>query len=182
MPRPLRIQYAGAVYHLMSRGVRGLPLYTDAADRRHFLGLVAETCTRYDWLVAAYCLMGNHYHLLVTTMQPTLSRGTQWLNSQYVRWFNKTHDQLGHCFFRRFHAVLLENEGDVARTARYILRNPVRARLCERPGDWSWSSYGATVGREKAPAFLESTWILGEFGFTLEQAQLNFAAYVNAEE
>jgi putative transposase len=182
MPRPLRIQYAGAVYHVMTRGVRGLPLYTDAHDRAAFLGLLGETCSRYDWLIQAYCLMDNHYHLLVTTLEPTLSRGGQWLNGQYVRRFNKRHDHLGHAAFRRFHAVLINDDAHVATTARYILRNPVRARLCARPAQWKWSSYATTTGHETAPAYLEPTWILGEFGLTLAQAQLNFAAYVNAAE
>jgi REP-associated tyrosine transposase len=182
MPRPLRIQYAGAVYHVMSRGVRGLPLYVDATDRRHFLDLLAQTCSRYDWLVGAYCLMGNHYHLLVTTHRPTLSRGTQWLNGQYVRWFNRTHDHLGHGIFRRFHAILIEDDTQLAGTARYILRNPVRAGLCDQPAAWAWSSYAATVGTEAAPAFVEATWIIGEFGLDLDQARANFAGYVNSEE
>ena len=82
MPRPPRAQFAGAVYHLMNRGVRGEDLYTDAREHAHFLALLAEACVRYDWLVGTYCLMGNnHYHLLVTTPEPTLSVGMQWLNS-----------------------------------------------------------------------------------------------------
>jgi putative transposase len=182
MPRPLRIQYPGAVYHVMSRGVRGLPLYVDAEDRRAFLVLLDETCTRYDWLIQAYCLMGNHYHLLVTTLRATLSRGSQWLNGQYVSRFNKRHGHVGYGTFRRFRAVLVKEETQFATTARYILRNPVRASLCERPSDWSWSSYRAMLGKETVPSFLEATWILGEFGLTLEQAQANFAAYVNAVE
>jgi putative transposase len=182
MPRPLRIQYPGAVYHVMNRGVRGLPLYVDEGDRHMFLGLLGETCARHDWLIQAYCLMGNHYHLLMTTLQATLSRGMQWLNGQYVRRFNATHDHLGHGFFRRFHAVSIGEDSHVAVAARYILRNPVGAHLCDRPADWEWSSYSATVGAQPAPEFLESTWIVGEFGLELEQAQANFAAYVNAVE
>ncbi len=182
MPRPLRIQYPGAVYHVMNRGVRGSTLYADAMDRHRFLSLLEETCARYDWVVGAYCLMGNHYHLLVTTLQATLSRGAQWLNGQYMRWFNKRHEHLGHGVFRRYHAVLVESEAQTVATARYILRNPVRAQLCSRPSDWRWSSYAATVGAAPEPRFLESTWILGEFGLDLDQARFNFAAYVNAEE
>ncbi len=79
MPRPQRVQFAGAVYHLMNRGVRGEDLYTDAREHARFLALLAEACARYQWLVGTYCLMGNHYHLLVTTPEPTLSVGMQWL-------------------------------------------------------------------------------------------------------
>jgi REP element-mobilizing transposase RayT len=87
MPRPPRVQFAGAIYHLMNRGVRGADLYTDAREHAHFLALLAKTCERYEWLVGTYCLMENHYHLLVTTQQPTLSSGMQWLNSCYAQWF-----------------------------------------------------------------------------------------------
>jgi putative transposase len=91
MPRPLRVQFAGAVYHAMGRGVRGEPLYTDARERTQFLQLLAETCCRYDWQTLGYCLMGNHYHLLVRTLEPTLSRGMQWLNGCYARWLSDRH-------------------------------------------------------------------------------------------
>jgi REP element-mobilizing transposase RayT len=176
------VQYAGAVYHVMNRCVRSEPLYTDPADRRHFLGLLRETCRRYDWLVGAYCLMTNHYHLLVTTLQPTLSRGTQWLNGQYARWLNKTHGHAGHAFFRRFNAILIEDDAQIAGTARYILLNPVRANICDNPADWRWSSYRALTGLEPAPTFLDSAWLVGDFGIDLEHAQANFAAFIREPE
>jgi putative transposase len=123
VPRPPRVQFAGAVYHLMNRGVRGEELYTDVREHHHFLGLLAETCLRYGWLVRTYCLMGNHYHLLVTTPEPTLSVGMQWLNGCYAQWFNWRHRHKGHAFFRRFNSVLIETDSQLAEVARYILLN-----------------------------------------------------------
>jgi putative transposase len=180
MPRPLRVQIPGGIYHLMNRGVRGELLYTDAQEHKHFLWLLAEACVRYEWLLRTYCLMSNHYHLLITTPQPTLSRGMQWLNGCYAQWFNWRHRHKGHAFFRRFHSVTIESDAYLAEVARYILLNPVRAGLCATPADWPWSSYRAMVGYETRPAFLASDWLVGQFGFDVAHAQANFAAFVNA--
>lgn len=180
MPRPLRVQFPGAIYHLMNRGVRGELLYTDDQEHAHFLWLLQEACHRYKWLLRTYCLMSNHYHLLVTTTQPTLSRGMQWLNGCYAQWFNWRHNHQGHAFFRRFHSVNVESDAYLAEVARYILMNPVRAGLCAAPEDWRWSSYRAMVGREPKSPFLSCEWLVGQFGFELAQAQANFAAFVRA--
>jgi REP-associated tyrosine transposase len=182
VPRPPRVQFAGAVYHLMNRGVRGEDLYTDARERDHFLALLGEACARYEWLVGGYCLMGNHYHLLVTTQEPTLSSGMQWLNSCYAQWFNWRHGHKGHAFFRRFKSVLVKTDSQLAEVARYILLNPVRAHLCKRAEDWPWSSYRATIGKDAPPPFVSFDWLLAEFGVGMEQARVNFAAFVRAAE
>jgi REP element-mobilizing transposase RayT len=166
----------------MSRGVRGAALYTNDREHTHFLALLAEACARYEWLVETYCLMGNHYHLLVTTPEPTLSAGMQWLNSCYAQWFNWRHQHRGHAFFRRFHSVLIKTDSQFAEVARYILLNPVRAHLCKNAEDWLWSSYRATIGMEPSPAFLFSDWLLAEFGVGMEQARVNFAAFIREAE
>ncbi len=182
MPRPRREQFAGAIYHLMARGVRGERVFSDAQEPRLFLRLLSETCARYDWVVYAYCLMGNHYHLLATTRRPTLSRGMQWLNSRYAESLNARHGHQGHAFFRRFHALLIESEAQLTDVARYILLNPVRAQLCDRPGDWRWSSYRATMGDAPQPAFLASNTLLGQFGHELPHARANFATFMSEAE
>jgi putative transposase len=177
MPRPPRVQFPGAVYHAMSRGVRGAPLYTDASERTRFLELLGEACRRYDWQTLGYCLMGNHYHLPVRTLQPTLSRGMQWLNGCSARWFSDRHGLKGHVLFRRFHAVLVESDRQLVETLHYVLRNPVQAGICSRPDDWSWSSYAATIGRQAAPPFLRTDWLVDQFGGDLEHSRANFAAF-----
>ena len=182
MPRPHRVQFAGAVYHVMNRAVRGAPLYTDDEERRHFLDLLDVARRRYAWQVYGYCLMGNHYHLLLATPKPTLSRGMQWLNGGYARWFSRRHDQPGHALFRRFHSVVIETDTQLVDTVRYILRNPVEACLCAGPQDWAWSSYRATVGAETAPPFLSTGWIAEQFGADAAHARANFAAFICAAE
>jgi REP element-mobilizing transposase RayT len=164
----------------MSRGVRGAPLYTEPAERTHFLGLLGETCRRYEWHTLGYCLMGNHYHLLIRTLQPSLSRGMQWLNGCYARWFGDRHRHKGHVLFRRFHAVLVESDTQLVDTMRYVLRNPVEAGLCARPEDWHWSSYHAAVGRTPAPRFLAMDWLPDQFGDGIDHARANFTAFVRA--
>ena len=162
----------------MNRGVRGEPLYSDDPEHAHFLWLLGETCKRYCWLVRTYCLMSNHYHLLVTTMEPTLSRGMQWLNGCFAQWLNWRHGHLGHAFFRRFHAIGVEDDAQLAHVARYILLNPVRAGLSASPADWRWSSYRAMTGREPPPPFLASDWLLQQFGTDRAHAEANFAAFI----
>jgi putative transposase len=162
----------------MARGVRGKPLYTNEAERVHFLSLLGEACNRYDWRTFGYCLMGNHYHLVVRTDKPTLSRGMQWLNGCYARWFGDRHGYEGHVLFRRFHAVLVESDRQLVDTIRYVLRNPVAAGLCARPDDWRWSSYAATVGRRPCPRYLTNNWFVDQFGDSLEHALTNFVAFM----
>jgi putative transposase len=162
----------------MNRGVRGEPLYTDDREWRHFIALLSEACERYHWLLRTYCLMGTHYHLLVTTMDATLSRGMQWLNGCYAQWLNWRHGYKGHAFFRRFHSVEVGSDAQLAEVARYIVLNPVRAGLCTAPEEWPWSSYRAMIGKEPVPPYLACNWLLQQFGVELGQAQANFAAYV----
>jgi hypothetical protein len=126
--------------------------------------------------------MGNHYHLLVTTPEPTLSSGMQWLNSCYAQWFNWRHDIKGHAFFRRFHSVLIKNDSQLAEVARYVLLNPVRAHLCKRAEDWPWSSCRAMIGKEPMPSFLNADWLLTQFGVSQGQARTNFASFIRAGE
>ena len=163
MPRQPRIQVEGGIYHLVSRGVRKLPLFTDHWDRERFLALFDLTLVRYEWELHTYCLMTNHFHLLVTTHQPTVSVGMQYLKGCYAQWFNWRHLFEGCVFDRRFHSKLVTSDEQLLTTARYILLNPVRAGLCASAGEWPWSSYHATVSE-------------------MTQARERFAAFVRAGE
>jgi putative transposase len=181
MPRPLRPQIAGGIYHLVSRGVRKLPVFTDIASRRRFLQLLGETLTRYDWELHSWCLMTNHFHLLVTTVEPTISEGMQYLNGSYAQWFDWRHGYEGHLFERRFWSELVETDWHFFEAARYIVLNPVRAHLCGYAADWEWSSYRKALGlTTKGPKL--SPWLLGEFGPGTENARANFAAFIRAAE
>jgi putative transposase len=163
MARPLRIEYEGAVYHVTSRGNARQDIFADDHDRKAFLEVLAHVIDRFEWLCHAYCLMSNHYHLLIETPLPNLSRGMQLLNGVYTQRFNRQHKRSGHVFQGRFKAILVEKESHLLELARYIVLNPVRAKAVRSARDWPWSSYRATSGQAEAPKFLAIDWILSQF-------------------
>jgi putative transposase len=178
MPRPHRPQIADGIYHLTARGNRRQPIFLDDDDRRKFLDLLGIVVLGRGWHCHAYCLMPNHYHLVVQTPNPDLSRGMQHLNARYAEWFNWRHGVDGHLFQGRFHSVLVESDWHLLELARYLVLNPVRARLCEGPADWAWSSYGPALGTIERPPFLTLDWLLGRFGSDRDGARAAFARFV----
>jgi REP element-mobilizing transposase RayT len=181
LPRPLRPQIKGGIYHVVSRGVRKLPLFHDDRDRERFLTLLEITRKRYGWQIHNYVLMGNHFHLLLTTPQPNISAGMQYLNGRYCGWFNWRWGYEGHVVERRFWSAVIESERHLFATARYIVLNPVRAGLCRRAKDWRWSSYRATV---KTLAVIPrlSRWLLRQIARDLSAARETFAAFIREGE
>jgi REP element-mobilizing transposase RayT len=163
MGRSKRIQAPDAVYHVTTRGVRRLAVYTDAIDYARFETLLGTVVRNRGWALYSYCQMPNHYHLLFRTPNADISDGMCWLNGVYARWFNRRHGREGHVFEARFHAVLVRSNFHVLSLACYIPLNPVRPGLCSRPADWPWSSYRATIGRAQK-SWLESDWLLAQFG------------------
>lgn len=133
----------------------------DDRDRRSFLHTLAAVVERYDLRCHAYCEMTNHYHLAVTTTDPNLSRAIQQLNARYAQWWNWRHRCVGHLFQARFHAQIIQDERYLANVCRYIVLNPVRARIVDAPEDWPWSSYRAMTGLAPRPAFLDGDWWRG---------------------
>lgn len=174
----MRIEYSGAVYHITSRGNGRGDIFLDNADRRRFLELLGEVVRRFGWIVTAYTLMTNHFHLVIETPTPTLSRGMQWLNGSYAAWFNRSHGRWGHLLGDRFHAFLVEKESYYLELLRYVVLNPVRAKMVERPEQYEWSSYRATAGYEAAPEWLKVGEIAALFGET-EDWRDNYKAYVD---
>ena len=178
MARPLRIEYPGAVCHVTARGNARQPIFRDAQDRRLFLSTFDHVRARYGWLCHAYCLMTNHYHLLIETTRPTLSRGMRQLNGVYTQAFNRRHRRVGHLFQGRYHAVVVEKEAHLLELCRYVVLNPVRVKACRTAGEWRWSSYRATAGLTPAPPFLRIDWLLGQFGQARRQAQARYRTFV----
>lgn len=178
MPRAPRLQAAGELYHVTARGNRQHPTFLQVGDYAKFLELLADTAARHRWRCYAYCLMPNHIHLVVRPLEATLSAGVQRLNGGYAQWFNRRHDLSGHVFQGRFHSVLVESEAHLIELARYVLRNPVRARLCGDASQWPWSSFGASVGRTSAPAFLALDDLLPLFGSGPATARANLEDFV----
>ncbi len=178
MARPLRIEFAGALYHVTSRGDGREEIYRDDDDRLIFLGVVGEVCERFNWVVHAYCLMDNHYHLLVETPDGNLSKGMRQLNGVYTQAFNRLHGRVGHVFQGRYKAILVQKETYLLELARYIVLNPVRARMVRSAKDWPWSSYRATAGQAQGASWLEIEWILSAFGRQKGQAIEGYRAFV----
>jgi putative transposase len=155
MARNPRIQVADVSYHVTTRAVdKQLIFGVVQGDREFFLVLVAHVVAHYRWRLHAYCLMGNHFHLVVETPDANLAAGMQYLKGRYAIWFNDQTGREGALFERRYRSELVEREAHAYELARYVVLNPVRAKQCAHPRDWRWSSYCAVVGAVKAPAFL----------------------------
>lgn len=180
MARPLRIEFAGALYHVTARGNAREAIYSDTTDRQQFLMVLQNTVHRYDWYCHAYCLMDNHYHLLIETSTPTLSKGMKYLNGTYTQYFNRQHQRVGHALQGRFKAILVQKDAYLLELARYIALNPVRAQMVRSAGEWRWSSYRATAGYEKRDACLTTEWILAGFANTKNVAQQRYRDFVQA--
>ncbi len=146
MARPLRIEYPGAVYHITNRGNDKKAVFKDDQDRETFLKILAFVNKRYHWLCHAYCLMDNHYHLMIETPDGNLSLGMRQLNGVYTQARNKRYNKTGHLFQGRYKAILIQKDTHLLEVCRYVVLNPVRARMVEKPEDWRWSSYRATGG------------------------------------
>src|SRR5580704_14900591 len=170
MARKLRIQYAGAIYHVMNRGDRREAIFADDADRQRFLETLTETCQKTGWQVHACCLMSNHFHLVVETPQPNLVAGMKWLLGTYTGRFNRRHRLFGHLFSGRYKALLVDGSGNgyLKTVCDYVHLNPARAKLLgpeERLSAYEWSSYPAYLRPpSRRPAWLRVDRLLGECG------------------
>jgi putative transposase len=164
MSRQLRLEFPGAIYHVTHRGNEKRVIYRDNDDRHRFLDLLARVVADRRWILHAYVLMDNHYHLLVEITEVGLSRGVKWLNKEYAQKFNWRHSRVGHLFQGRFRGILVEREGHLLELVRYIVLNPVRCGAVVYAGDYEWSNYRATAGLAASPPWLEVEWTLAQFG------------------
>jgi REP element-mobilizing transposase RayT len=160
MARPLRLQFPGGVYHVTARGNGRQAIFADDRDRERFLAVLASVVDRYHVICHAYCMMENHYHLLLETPEANLSRAMRQLNGVYSQGFNRRHGRPGHVLEGRFHARVVDREGYLREVCRYVVLNPVRAGLVAHPRQWRWSSYRATAGEAPVPRFLTVDWVL----------------------
>ncbi|MGH7251326.1 MAG: REP-associated tyrosine transposase [Nitrospiraceae bacterium] len=180
MARQLRLEFEGALYHLTARGNARQPIFQDDTDRQQFLELLGRETLQQRWRCSAYCLMDNHYHLLVETPEANLSRGMRRLNASYTQRFNRRHGRVGHVLQGRFKSLLVEKESYLLELCRYLVLNPVRAAMVETAADWRWSSYRATVGDEPAPPWLDAAGVLVLFAPEPKAARRAYRQFVQA--
>lgn len=178
MSRPVRIAFPDALYHVTSRGDRREDIFEDDADRRTFLGVLEQVIDRFNWICHAWCLMDNHYHLLIQTPDGNLSKGMRQLNGVYTQASNRRHGRVGHLFQGRFKAILVDRDAYLMELARYVVLNPVRAQMVKDPAKWPWSSYRASVGIDPVPPWLAVDGVLAMFGRARGRAQARYAEFV----
>lgn len=180
MPRPPREFIDGAYYHLYARGSNRQAISIVDADRADFVACLEHALTQNDLQCVAYCLMPNHYHLVLSARDGGVSRAIQQLNGRYALRFNRRYSRDAHVFKNRFGASLLATESHFLTACAYVVANPVRALLCASPGEWPWSSYRASVGLDPAPEFLDLSALLSSFADESDAAMSRFREFVLA--
>ena len=179
MARPLRLELAGGIYHVTSRGDGREDIYLSDADRIGWLEVFGEVCQRFNWVCHAWCQMTNHYHLLIETPEANLARGMRQLNGVYTQRFNRVHGRVGHVFQGRYKAILVERDSYLLELARYVVLNPLRAKMVKRLETWPWSSYLAIYGQAESPLWLQTDWLLAQFGQRRSSAVAKYVAFVH---
>lgn len=178
MARPLRLEFAGAVYHVVARGHERGAIFREDTDRERFISELSRRVEEERWVIHAYCLMTNHYHLLIETPQANLVSGMQRLNARYSQAFNFFHRRKGHLLEDRYKATLVEKESYLLELCRYVVLNPVRAGIARSARGFRWSSYRATAGEIEPPSFLTVNGILERFGRDKAQAKEAYRRFV----
>jgi len=179
MARPLRIEYPNALYHVITRGNAHQDIFLDDKDRKKFLYWLKDIIETHKLICHAYCLMDNHYHLLVETPGANLSKAMRDLNGNYTQSFNAYHNRIGHLFQGRYKAFVIEKETYLLAVARYIVLNPVHAGFVLHPRLWKWSSYQATAGSANRPDWLSIDWLLDLFSKKRNKAQMEYRHFVS---
>jgi len=178
MSRPIRIEFSDALYHVTARGDRREDIFEDEQDRQLFLATLEKVVAQFNWTCHAWCLMDNHYHLLIQTPDGNLSKGMRQLNGIYTQASNRRHQRVGHLFQGRFKAILVDSDAYLLEVSRYVVLNPVRAGMVKKTEDWTWSSYRATAGLENSAPWLAVDGILAQFAQRRSLARQRYAQFV----
>jgi len=179
MTRPLRLEFPNALYHITSRGDRRENIYDDDIDREVFLDILGNVVTDYNWLCHGYCLMDNHYHLIIETLDGNLSKGMRQLNGVFTQATNRRHSRTGHLFQGRYKAILVDKDQYLLELARYVVLNPLRAKgMIRSIEDWPWSNYLAFIGDAEVQEWLTPGWVLSQFGKNRVLAIENYKRFV----
>ena len=180
MARPLRIQYPGATYHIISRAIARMTIFHNEKDWEKFLQIMERVIQKHKWICHAYCLMSNHYHILLETPEANLVPGMKYMNQLYSQFYNWKYGRVGPVLQGRYKAWLVEKWGKYLGNCRYIVNNPVEAGIVRYPSDWYWSSYAATRGFQKAPEWLQTDFLLSQFSKSREKARKMYEEFVLA--
>lgn len=178
MSRPLRLSFPGAIYHITSRGNARAAVYLDDDDKQRFLDLLASCVEKFNWICHAYCLMDNHYHLLIETPDANLQTGMRQLNGVYTQQFNRRHARVGPVFQGRYKAILVDKDSYLLELCRYVVLNPVRANMVALPEHYRWSSYAAMMGARQGVSWLSTDWILSQFSSRRTLARKRYQQFV----
>jgi REP element-mobilizing transposase RayT/predicted DNA-binding protein (UPF0251 family) len=179
MARPLRVEFPGAIYHVTSRGNAREDIFLDDTDRRQLLDVLAKVVSRFHWACHAWCLMPNHYHLVIETPEANLALGMRQLNGVYTQRFNRRHKRVGHVFQGRYKAIVVDRDAYLLELCRYVVLNPVRAGLVDEAQEWPWSSYRATVGLAPTIVPLYTDWLLSQFRSSRKTAIKRYIRFVS---
>jgi REP-associated tyrosine transposase len=178
MARPLRLEYPGAVYHIAARGERRELIFEDDDDRLAFLSMLAKEVRQQGWILYAFCLLGDHYQMLLETPEPNLVRGMRRLNGVYTQAFNRRRGRSGHVLQGRYKAILVEKDGYLLELCRYVVATPVRAKLVRAVERWPWSSYLPTAGKMACPEWLAADAVLRYIATDRAQARRAYVRFV----
>lgn len=179
MGRPLRIEYPGAFYHVTSRGNEQKDVFKNQRDREKYLEYLQSATERYGAIIHVYCLMRNHYHLLLETPGGNLSQIMRHINGAYTNYFNAKRKRSGHLFQGRYKAILVEGDEYATELSRYIHLNPVRVGMVSTPEEYRWSSFQSYIGQCRPPEWLKTGFILGYFGKGTKEAEKKYHSFVN---
>lgn len=180
MARPLRVEHEGAVYHILSRGNKAECIFQENADKEYFLQVLRQAAVKYGIEAYAYCIMGNHYHLLMGVPLGLLSKVMHMIQSSFGSYMTRERKWIGHVFAGRYKSLCVEKEEYLLELSRYIHLNPVRAGLVKSPGEYAWSSYRYYAGMEKKPEWIHMEWLLQEYGTTYTIAQRKYREFIGA--
>ncbi|MGI9558744.1 MAG: transposase [Thermodesulfobacteriota bacterium] len=164
MARPLRIEFPGACYFVTSRGNASERVFLDSDDGKLWMDTFESVCSRFGWICYAYCLMDNHYHIVVETPRPNLSAGMRQLNGVFTQAFNRRHKRGGHVFMGRFKSIVFQKEKYLKPLIKHVVLNPVRKGIITAPSQWKWSSCRASCGGDESVAFIDTKAVAGIFG------------------
>ncbi|MBI4745378.1 MAG: transposase [Deltaproteobacteria bacterium] len=178
MARPLRITYSGAYYHITSRGNEQRDIFKSQKDREKFLYYLDSAKERYGAAIHAYCLMSNHFHLLLETPRGNLSEIMRHIVGAYTTYFNIKRKRAGHLFQGRYKSILIEGDEYATELSRYIHLNPVRAGIVALPEEYKWSSYQSYIGQVQSPIWLKTDFVLGYFGKTGAAARKKYREFI----